>query len=100
MLSGILNSLIRLAGLRRLHRRVVLVLLIGAVAVGLIFWMVPRLQPEITGAVSLQQARDALARNDFPNAERLADEELSLPMFSELSDTQIAAVHKAIREGR
>jgi len=74
MLSGILNSLIRLAGLRRLHRRVVLVLLIGAVAVGLIFWMVPRLQPEITGAVSLQQARDALARNDFPNAERIASE--------------------------
>jgi dTDP-4-amino-4,6-dideoxygalactose transaminase len=35
---------------------------------------------------------------DFPVAERLASEELSLPMFPELAESQIEAVSKAIAE--
>jgi dTDP-4-amino-4,6-dideoxygalactose transaminase len=31
-------------------------------------------------------------RGSFPNAERLADEELSLPMYPELTDEQVVAV--------
>jgi len=35
-------------------------------------------------------------RGDFPNAERLADEELSLPMYSELTDEQVTQVAAAL----
>jgi dTDP-4-amino-4,6-dideoxygalactose transaminase len=35
---------------------------------------------------------------DFPIAERLASEELSLPMFPELAESQIDAVVSAIEE--
>jgi dTDP-4-amino-4,6-dideoxygalactose transaminase len=35
---------------------------------------------------------------DFPIAERLASEELSLPMFPELTESQIDAVASAIEE--
>jgi dTDP-4-amino-4,6-dideoxygalactose transaminase len=35
---------------------------------------------------------------DFPHAERLAAEELSLPMFAELTDDQVTAVAEAVRE--
>lgn len=37
-------------------------------------------------------------RGAFPQAERLADEELSLPMFAELTDQQIQEVSAAVRE--
>jgi dTDP-4-amino-4,6-dideoxygalactose transaminase len=36
-------------------------------------------------------------RGDFPNSERLANEELSLPMFSELNDAQIAEIAESLR---
>jgi dTDP-4-amino-4,6-dideoxygalactose transaminase len=36
-------------------------------------------------------------RGDFPNAERLADEELSLPMYSELTDEQASVVIQRLR---
>jgi dTDP-4-amino-4,6-dideoxygalactose transaminase len=39
-------------------------------------------------------------RGDFPVAERIADEELSLPMFPELTEAQIAGVSEAIAECR
>ncbi|MCX6844873.1 MAG: DegT/DnrJ/EryC1/StrS family aminotransferase [candidate division WOR-3 bacterium] len=35
-------------------------------------------------------------RGDFPNAERLADEELSLPMYPELTDGQVEQVSAAL----
>jgi dTDP-4-amino-4,6-dideoxygalactose transaminase len=35
-------------------------------------------------------------KGQFPNAERLADEILSLPMFPELTDEQISSVVKAL----
>src|SRR5262249_1437904 len=37
-------------------------------------------------------------KGDFPVTERLADEEVSLPMFPELTETEIAAVSQAITE--
>jgi dTDP-4-amino-4,6-dideoxygalactose transaminase len=36
-------------------------------------------------------------RGDFPNAERQADEELSLPMFPEISPTQVGEVVGCLR---
>lgn len=36
-------------------------------------------------------------RGDFPDAERLADEELSLPMYPELTDEQVIQVAAALR---
>lgn len=38
-----------------------------------------------------------LRRGDFPIAEKLADEELSLPMFAEMTESQIEYVAEAIR---
>jgi dTDP-4-amino-4,6-dideoxygalactose transaminase len=51
--------------------------------------------------VHLQPAYQDLgyARGDFPVAERLADEVLSLPMFAELTDAQIALVADAMCAG-
>jgi dTDP-4-amino-4,6-dideoxygalactose transaminase len=37
---------------------------------------------------------------DFPNAERLADEELSLPMYPELTELQVVEVAAALSEDR
>jgi dTDP-4-amino-4,6-dideoxygalactose transaminase len=37
------------------------------------------------------------ARGDFPHSERAADQELSLPMYAELSDGQLEAVADAVR---
>lgn len=74
MLSGLLNPLIRFAGLNRPRRQVALVLLGGAVAAGLVFWLAFRLSWEVAGAVKLRQARDALSRNDFSVAEHVASE--------------------------
>lgn len=37
-------------------------------------------------------------RGDFPVAEQLADEELSLPMYPELTETQIEAICRAVLE--
>lgn len=49
--------------------------------------------------VHLQEAWKELGhkRGDFPHAERAADEVLSLPMFAELTDAQIAQVASATR---
>ena len=48
--------------------------------------------------VHLQEAWAELghARGDFPHAERAADEVLSLPMYAELTDDQIARVSDAV----
>ncbi len=39
-------------------------------------------------------------RGDFPVAEQVADEELSLPMYPELTDTQVQQIVEAVREFR
>ena len=50
--------------------------------------------------VHLQEAHRDLGyvRGQFPNAEAAADDVLSLPMFPELTDGQIAEVAAAVRE--
>ena len=50
--------------------------------------------------VHLQQAHADLGYGpgDFPHTEKLASEELSLPMFAELTDEQLAAVCEAVRD--
>jgi dTDP-4-amino-4,6-dideoxygalactose transaminase len=50
--------------------------------------------------IHLQQAyRDlGYALNDFPEAERLASQSLSLPMFPELSEGQIQAIVSAVKD--
>lgn len=49
--------------------------------------------------VHLQQAHADLdyRAGDFPHTEQLADEELSLPMFAELTDAQIVQICAAVR---
>jgi dTDP-4-amino-4,6-dideoxygalactose transaminase len=50
--------------------------------------------------VHLQEAYSdlGLKKGSFPVAERCAEQQLSLPMFAELTDEQIDAVVEAIRE--
>jgi dTDP-4-amino-4,6-dideoxygalactose transaminase len=39
-------------------------------------------------------------RGDFPNAEQVADEELSLPMYPELTDAQVEIIAQAVKSFR
>jgi dTDP-4-amino-4,6-dideoxygalactose transaminase len=50
--------------------------------------------------IHLQKAYESLGhkRGDFPVTERAADEILSLPMFPELTDDEIATVSRAVRD--